>query len=133
MDQGYIVQFAVSIAGIVVLALVAAWARIPRKVASLDESSARAVIAEELPDTLVEKVWVDAAGQAAVAKSGSEGVVLFRVGDGFAVRSAPWAEVAHAAARDGRVVIRFHDPAAPAARFQLSPGATRAPFAEAAA
>ena len=133
MDQAYIIQFAVSITAIVVLALVAAWARIPRKVAPLDESSARAVIAEELPDTPVDRVWVDAAGKAAVARAGSEGVVLFRVGDGFAVRSAPWAEVVHATARDGQLIIRFHDPAAPAARFQLSPGAVRAPFAEATA
>lgn len=133
MDQGYAVQFAVSATAIIILALVAAWARIPRKVAPLDEGSARAVIADELPDTPVEKVWVDAAGQAAVAKSGSEGVVLFRVGDGFAVRSAPWAEVAHAVAKGDQVIIRFHDPAAPAARFQLSPGASCAPFAEAAA
>src|SRR5689334_16089998 len=83
LDQGYAVQFAVSAAAIIVLALVAAWARIPRKVPPLDEGSARAVVADELPDTPIEKVWVDAAGQAAVARAGSEGVVLFRVGDGF--------------------------------------------------
>jgi hypothetical protein len=133
LDQGYLIQFAVSITAIVVLALVAAWARIPRKVAPLDEGSARAVIADELPDTPVERVWVDAAGQAAVARAGSEGVVLFRVGDGFAVRSAPWTDLVRAKADQGQLVIRFDDPAAPAARFQLSPGAVRAPFAEAAA
>ncbi|MGE5500545.1 MAG: hypothetical protein ACM3W4_01310, partial [Ignavibacteriales bacterium] len=65
MDQAYIIQFAVSAVAIVVLALVAAWARIPRQVAPLDESSALAVIADELPDTPVERVWIDAAGEAA--------------------------------------------------------------------
>src|SRR6185437_7899279 len=110
------------------LALAAAWARIPRRVAPLDEAAARAVISEELPDTLVERVWVDATGQAAVAKSGEEGLVLFRVGDGFAVRAAPWARVAAADARDGQVLIPFGDPAAPAACFELARGATRAPF-----
>jgi len=133
MEQGYLIQFAVSAVAIIVLASVAAWARIPRKVAPLDESSARAVIADELPDALVERVWIDAAGQAAVAKSGSEAVVLFRVGDGFAVRQAPWSKLAKADARDGRVIIRFGDPAAPAARFQLAPGAKSAPFSEIAA
>jgi hypothetical protein len=133
MEQGYLIQFAVSAVAIVVLALVAAWARIPRKVAPLDEAAARAVIADELPDTPIERVWVDAAGQAAVAKSGSEAVVLFRVGDGFAVREAPWSKLVKASAHDGRLLIRFGDPAAPAARFQLAPGATRAPFSEIAA
>ncbi|MGE5566847.1 MAG: hypothetical protein ACM3YN_11935 [Parcubacteria group bacterium] len=133
MDQAYIIQFAVSAVAIVVLALVAAWARIPREVAPLDESSARAVIADELPGTPVERVWVDAAGQAAVAKAGSEAIVLFRVGDGFAVRQAPWSKLANADTRNGRVVIRFGDPAAPAAQFQLAPGATHAPFSEIAA
>jgi len=133
MEQGYLIQFAVSAVAIVVLALAAAWARIPRKVAPLDEAAARAAIADELPDTLVERVWVDAAGQAAVAKSGPEAVVLFRVGDGFAVRQAPWSKLAKADARNGRLLIRFGDPAAPAARFHLAPGATRAPFSEIAA
>jgi len=133
LDQAYIIQFAVSAVAIVVLASVAALARIPRKVAPLNEASARAVIADELPDTKVERVWVDAAGRAAVAKSGAEGVVLFRVGDGFAVRSAPWSEVVQAPVKGEGVVIRFRDPAAPAARFQLAPGANRAPFAEVAA
>jgi len=133
LDQAYIIQFAVSAIAIIVLALAAAWARIPRKIEPLDESSARAVIADELPDTPVERVWVDAAGQAAVAKSGSEAVVLFRVGDGFAVRQTLWSSLAKADARDGRLVIRFGDPAAPAARFHLAPGATSAPFSEIAA
>ncbi len=133
MDQGYIVQFAVSGVAIIVLATLAALARIPRKIPPLDEASARAVIADELPDTPVDRVWVDASGRVAVAKSGSEGVVLFRVGDSFAVRSAPWNDVAQAPVKGEGVVIRFHDPAAPAARFQLAPGASRAPFAEVAA
>ena len=46
MDHAYLIQFAVSIAAIVVLALVAAWARIPRQVAPLDEAAARTIIAD---------------------------------------------------------------------------------------
>ena len=74
-----------------------------------------------------------AAGQTAVAKAGGAGVVLFRVGDGFAIRSLPWAQVAGAVARQGRAVIRFGDAGAPAAAFQLPSGAERPPFAEVAA
>jgi hypothetical protein len=130
MEQGYLLQFAVSAIAIAVLAATAWWARIPRKVEPLDEASARALIKDEDPDVVLERVWVDAAGQTAVAKAGGDGVVLFRVGDGFAVRSLPWAQVAGAVARQGRAVIRFGDVGAPAAAFRLPSGAERAPFAE---
>ncbi|HYG25380.1 MAG TPA: hypothetical protein VD906_00580 [Caulobacteraceae bacterium] len=130
MDQAYIIQFAVSAAAIVLLAAVAAWARIPRKVEPLTEPTARALIAEELPDVRIERVWVDADGAAAVAKAGGEGVVLFRVGDGFAVRTVPWDEVCRARALKGRALFRFGDPAAPACAFKLA--GERLPFGEAA-
>lgn len=131
MDLPYSIQFAVSAAAIIVLALVAWWARIPRQVAPLDEASARAVIADELPDLTIDAVWVDAARTTAVARAGDDGVVLFRVGDGFAVRELPWADIARPKVVDGRALFRFGDPGAPGAAFQLS-GATP-PFAEAAA
>lgn len=130
LDEGYLLQFAVSAVAICVMAAVAAWARIPRPLAPLTEASARALIADELPDAAVEAVWVDAGGQAAVARAGEEGVVLFRVGDGYAVRQAPWAQVRAARAREGRLVIRLGDPGAPAAVFRLDGAAV--PFAEAA-
>lgn len=133
MEQGYLLQFAVSAVAIALLALAAWSARIPRKVAPLNETSARALIADEEPDVAVERVWVDAAGHTAVAKAGGDGVVLFRVGDGFAIRSVPWAQVAGAVARKGRAVIRFGDAGAPAAAFQLPSGTERPPFAEVAA
>lgn len=130
LDQAYLIQFAVSAAAIVVLALAAVWARIPRKVAPLDEPAARALIGEELPDLRVDRVWVDADGRAAVARAGGEGIVLFRVGDGFAVRTMPWAEVSGAKLSMGRAVFRFADPGCPAAAFRLAGDSL--PFAEAA-
>jgi thiamine biosynthesis lipoprotein ApbE len=128
MDQATLLQLAGSALAICVLALAAAWARIPRQVGPLDEATARALIAEELPDIAVERLWLDAEGRTAVAKAGGEGVVLFRVGDGFAVRSAAWPQVAGAVVRKGRALIRFGDPAAPVAAFQLG-GLQKAPFA----
>ena len=130
MDQAYVIQFAVSATAIIVLALVAWWARIPRQLGPLDEASARAVIAEELPDLAVDRVWVDAAGETAVARAGDEGIVLFRVGDGFAVRDLPWAEVSRPRLVKGRAVFRFRDPGCPSATFKLS--GDPPPFAEAA-
>ena len=130
MDQAYIIQFSVSAAAIIVLALVAWSARIPRKVGPLDDASARAVIGEELPDLTIDRVWVDAAGETAVARAGDEGVVLFRVGDGFAVRNLPWADVARPKLAKGKALFRFDDPGAPGAAFKLS--GDKPPFAEAA-
>ena len=130
MDQAYLIQFAVSAAAIVILALVAWWARIPRKVEPLTEASARALIAEELPDLRIDRVWVDTAGETAVARAGGEGVVLFRVGDSYAVREMSWAEVAHCRPAKGAAVFRFNDPGCPSAAFRLA--GERLPFGEAA-
>lgn len=133
MEQGYLIQFAGSAAAIAVLALAAAWARIPRNAPLLDEATARALIGDEEPDVRIERVWVDAAGRTAVAKAGDEGVVLFRVGDSFAVRLVPWTDLAKATVRKGAALIRFGEIGAPAAAFQLPGGADRPPFAEVAA
>ena len=130
MDQAYLIQFAVSAAAIVVLALVARWARIPRQVEPLNETSARALIADELPDLRVDRVWIDAAGETAVARAGDEGVVLFRVGDAFTVRTAPWAEITRTRVASGKALFRFDDPGCPSAAFKLA--GERLPFAEAA-
>ena len=89
------------------------------------------MIGEELPDLTLDHVWVDATGETAVARAGDEGVVLFRVGDGFAVRNLPWAQVARPKLAKGRVVFRFDDPGAPGAVFRIA--GAQPPFAEAAA
>ena len=130
MDQAYLIQFAVSAAAIVVLALVARWARIPRQVEPFNDASARALIADELPDLRIDRVWIDAAGETAVARAGDEGVVLFRVGDAFTVRTAPWAEITRTRVASGKALFRFDDPGCPSAAFKLA--GERLPFAEAA-
>lgn len=130
MDDAYLIQFAVSAVAICVMAAVAAWARVPRPTPPLTETAARAIIEDELPDLALGAVWVDALGETAVARSGDLGVVLFRVGDSYAVREAPWERVKAARARNDRLMLTFGDPAAPAAFFKLSGGV--APFAEAA-
>ena len=130
MDQAYLIQFAVSAAAIVVLALVARWARIPRQVEPFNDASARALIADELPDLRIDRVWVDAAGGTAVARAGETGVVLFRVGDSYAVREVPWAEVSRCRLAKDAAVFRFDDPGCPSAAFRLA--GERLPFGEAA-
>lgn len=127
MDQGYLLQFAGSAVAIALLAAAAFWARIPRPTQPLTEQSARRLISEELPDLRLERVWIDAAGDTAVARSGDSGVVLFRVGDSYTVRTAPWETVKAARCGKGRAVIRFDDPACPTAAFKLA--GEGAPFA----
>jgi len=129
MEDGYLIQFVGSAVAIAIMTLIAAWARIPRQTPALDDASARALIADEEPDLALDTVWIDAEGAAAVARAGDEGVVLFRVGDGYAVRTMPWTELAAAIATGGRAVIAFRDPGAPRAVFALPDGAERLPFA----
>jgi hypothetical protein len=127
VDQAYLLQFAGSAIAIAVLAAVAFWARIPRKTGPLTEASARDLIAEELPDFAPEKVWVDASGDTAVARAGETGIVLFRVGDSYTARTAPWTQVKSAARVKDSAVIRLDDPACPRASFRLA--GEGAPFA----
>lgn len=119
MDEGYLLQFAGSAAAIALLAAAAFWARIPRPTQPLTEVSARDLILDELPDAAPERVWVDASGDTAVAKAGDAGIVLFRVGDSYTVRTAPWGEVQASRRLNDRAVIRFDDPACPSAVFRL--------------
>jgi len=127
VDQAYLLQFAGSLAAVALLAAAAFWARIPRPTQPLTDSAARAFIEDELPDQVLERVWIDAAGDTAVGKAGDMGVVLFRVGDSYAVRTAPWAQVKAARCAKAVAVIRFDDPACPMAAFQLAEA--KAPFA----
>lgn len=131
VDEAYLLQFVGSALAICVLAAVATWARIPRPIERLTPAAARALIADELPDEVLERIWIDAAGDVAVAKAGETGVVLFRVGDSYAARTAPWAQVKAARLGKDRVVIPLGDPAAPAAAFRLARGEAAAPFMEA--
>jgi hypothetical protein len=127
VDQGYLLQFAGSAIAIALLAAAAFWARIPRPTQPLTEASARDLIADELPDETPERVWIDAAGDTAVARAGATGIVLFRVGDSYTVRTAPWAQVRAARRVKDRAIIRFNDPACPSAAFRLA--GEGAPFA----
>jgi len=125
-----LLQFAGSAVAVLLMAGIAAWARIPRPTRPLDEALARQILSEEHPDDPIDCLWVDASGDAAIARSGDQAIVLFRVGDGFATRNAPWAELGRIAPKNSELMIRFADPGAPAARFRLAPGQT---FAEAGA
>lgn len=119
MDEAFFVQLAASAAAVGVLVAIAAWAKIARPLAPLDEHKARALLAEEFPGRTIDAVWVASDGVGALAKSGGLALVICRVGDGFAARQIPWAQAIAASFRDGKLCVDLADVAAPRATITL--------------
>ena len=104
-----LIQLTGSVVAIAVLVGLAAWMRIPRATPPLDAAGARALLAEEFPDDPVDAVWIAADGAGVVARSGARVLVLWRKGDGYVARDAPWADALKATVADGRVRLRLAD------------------------
>ena len=119
MDKAILVQFAGSAAAVVALVGLAAWARIAKPAPPLDESQARALLADEFPGRRIEGVWVALDGKGAVARSGALALVLCQVGDGYAARQIPWAKAVCASFRNGELILDLADIAAPRAVLLL--------------
>lgn len=132
MTLAFVIQTLVSLVAILGLAGLAAWARIARPVAGLDESEARRRLAEEFPDAPLQAVWVAADGASAVARSGGSALLLFRLGDGYAARSAPWEALAAARASGTMREVRLHDITAPRVRLAWPGDAPWPPVGDAA-
>ncbi|MFT4254914.1 MAG: hypothetical protein QM608_20820, partial [Caulobacter sp.] len=75
----------------------------------LDEAAARALLAEEFPDHRIEGLWIAEDRAGLIARSGGEGLVLWRRGDGYVARSAPWAALTAARPADGRLALAAVD------------------------
>ena len=120
MSAAFLVQVAVSALAVAAMVALAAWAKIARPQAPLDEARARALFAEDFPDRTIEAVWVATDGAAALARSGDEALVLSRIGDGYTTRHLPWAEAAASAPRDGKLTLKLADVAAPRAVIALA-------------
>jgi len=128
MTLAFLLQTLASLVAIGLLVLLAAWAKISRPASSLDEESARNLMAEEFPDHAFGRVWVAADGDAAVARSEDEALLVYRSGDGYVARSLPWPELAKAAASGGEVAVKLQDLTAPVARLALAEGAAWPPL-----
>ena len=120
MNTAFLIQVAISALAVAAMVALAAWARIARPLAPLDEAQARALFAEDFPDRTVEAVWVATDGAGALAKSGAEALVLSRIGDGYATRHLPWTDAAAVGLRDGKLTLRLADVAAPKAVIALA-------------
>ena len=122
MTLAFLTQLLIS--GVAVAALVglAAWLGVPRDAPKLDEDHARTLLAEEFPDALVGAMWVAPDGTSALARSGEDALIVYRAGDGYVIRSAPWSAVHAGTVRSGRAMLKLDDVAAPHARFTLDEG-----------
>lgn len=104
---------------VLVLVLLAAWAKIAKPMPPLSDARAAKLLAEEFPGRRLEKVWVAVDGRGALAKSGASALILCEVGDHYVARSIPWAQAVSATFRDGVLKLDLSDVAAPQARLAL--------------
>ncbi|MDB5455049.1 MAG: hypothetical protein JWP92_634 [Caulobacter sp.] len=110
MDKALLIQLLGSAAAVAVLVALAAWAGIPRPAPRLDADAARRLLAAEFPDHAPPKgVWISADGVAAVARAGDDALILWRLGDGYVARLAPWSAAAEARVQGGRVRLKLPD------------------------
>lgn len=119
MDATFI-KLVASAALVALMIAVAGWARIARPFAPLDESAARALLAGEFPGRIPELLWIAGDGAGAVARSGQDALVIYRLGDSWVARAMPWRLALAAPVRRGRVLLKLRDPAAPMARLAVS-------------
>jgi len=103
-----------------VMVAIAAWARIARPVAPLDEPAARALLASEFPDNRPGFVWIAADGAGLIARDGETALVLYRLGDSWVGRTLRWEDALAARVVRGAVRLKLRDPAAPIARLAVS-------------
>jgi hypothetical protein len=99
---------------------VAAWGRLARPVAPLDDESARALLAGEFPDHAPTWVWIAADGDGLIARDGDLALVLYRLGDSWVARTLPWEDALKAPVLRGTVRLKLRDPAAPIAKLAVS-------------
>jgi hypothetical protein len=109
LDKALLIQLAGSAVAVALLVGLAAWARIARPTPPLDASIARALLAEEFPDDPVDAIWIAVDGAGLVARSGQTARVLWRKGDGYVARDAPWAHVLAARVEGGRLRLALAD------------------------
>jgi hypothetical protein len=115
-----LLRLAVSALLVAAMIGVAAWARIARPVAPLDEASARDLLAGEFPGLSPDYVWIAGDGAGVIARAGDAALVVYRLGDSWVARSMSWRLALQAPVKRGRVLLKLRDPAAPMARLMVS-------------
>lgn len=119
MSDGFLVQTALSSLAVLVLVLVAAWAKIAKPMPPLNDRRAVELLNQEFPGRRLDRVWVAVDGRGALAKSGAAALIICEVGDHYVGRNIPWAQAVSSTFRDGVLKLDLSDVAAPQARLAL--------------
>lgn len=119
MSQDFLVQTALSGLAVLVLVLLAAWAKIAKPMPPLSDARAAKLLAEEFPGRKLDRIWVAVDGRGALARSGASALILCEVGDHYVARNIPWAQAVSATFRDGVLKLDLSDVSAPQARLAL--------------
>jgi len=129
MDLNFLIKTAASAVAIALLVALAAWAKIARPTPDLDEAAVRDLLAFEAPGAHLEAVWISADARSAVVRAGEQAFIVYRLGDGYVARSAPWTALANATSDSGAIDLRFAGVGGPGARFRLGEGVAWPPAA----
>ncbi len=129
MSMAFLIQLLASALAVSALVGLAAWLGVPREAPLLDEAHARRLLAEEFPEADLQRLWVAPDGVSALARTGAAALIVYRAGDGYVIRSAPWSSVGAGAVKNGRATLTLDDVAAPRVRFTLPDGAAWPPSA----
>lgn len=111
--NGMVIQLVGSAVAVAAMVAFAAWARIARPVAELDEAAVARLLADDYPDHVLSSIWIAADGRGAVARSGETALVLALLGDSWVARDMPWSRALASPVRKGRVRFRLADAGAP--------------------
>jgi hypothetical protein len=109
LDKALLIQLGGSVLAVALLVAVAAWLGAARPTPPLDAEAARALLAEEFPDQTPNAVWIAADGAGLIARARDEALVIWRRGDGYVAREAPWSAVASMRPSKGRLPLRLGD------------------------
>lgn len=121
VDQKYIITQLVTLAIVAGIMGLVAWAKIPRATPALDEAEVKHRLAEDFPQAPLDQIWLAIDGAGAIARSGDEALLLFRLGDSYVSRSLAWSHALQADLIKGRYWFKFNDFAAPKASLALAP------------
>lgn len=109
MDKALLIQLGGSVLAVALLVAFAAWLGVARPTPPLDAEAAKALLAVEFPDHRPNALWIAADGAGLIARAGREALVVWRRGDGYVAREAPWSAVAALKPVGGRLSLRVAD------------------------
>lgn len=109
MDKALLIQLGGSVVAVALLVAVAAWLGAARPTPPLDAETARSLLTVEFPDHQPTALWIAADGAGLIARANGEALVIWRRGDGYVAREAPWSTVATLRPSRGRLPVRVGD------------------------